>query len=126
MRIKFLTGSIIGWLLVGISSGIVHADGVLNAVQIKELFSDKRFEGTNHNTWKDSYNTSRSDGTMRADVISGPEWNIKWWVNDAGQHCIDHPKFGESCGEIVDAGNGVYHRMVKGIKVNTYEKFNDL
>ena len=131
MQLKVVLPIALVFSVVGCNSGggtkpELSPDDYVSATQIEALFSDKRFEGTNHNTGKGSYNVSKSDGTMSANVFGGPTWDIKWWVNDIGQHCLNHPRFGESCGEIVDVGGGVYYRMVKGRKANTYEKFSAL
>ena len=104
-------------------STIALANEKLNGDQIKELFTDKRFDGTNHNTGKDSSNQAKANGKMYANVTMGPSWTIDWWVNESGQHCLKHPKFGESCGDIIDNGDGSYSRMVDGKKANTYKRF---
>ena len=100
-----------------------HAEKVLTGDEVKVLFSGKKFKGKNHDTGKDSTNTAKADGWMNANVLMGPNWSIKWWVNEEGLHCLKHPKFGESCGTIIDNGDGSYTRMVDGKKANTYKRF---
>ena len=100
-----------------------HAEKELNGEEIKALFTGKKFDGKNHDTGRDSSNKAKDNGWMNADVLMGPSWSIKWWVNDDGLHCLKHPKFGESCGKIIDNGDGSYTRMVDGKKANTYKRF---
>lgn len=99
------------------------ANKELSAEETKKLFTDKKFDGKNHDTGKESSNKAKANGKMYADVLMGPTWDIKWWVDESGQHCLDHPKFGKSCGKIIDNGDGSYARMVDGIKANTYKRF---
>lgn len=104
-------------------SSLASAGNELNSDEVTALFSDKKFDGENHSTGKSSSNRAKANGKMYANVMMGPSWTINWWVDEAGQHCLKHPKFGESCGKIIDNGDGSYSRMVAGKLANTYKRF---
>ena len=48
----------------------------------------------------------------------------KWWV-DGDKYCGSHPKRGDYCRDIVDAGDGTYHGLDNGKHLRTFSNFRD-
>lgn len=119
MRIK------IAVLSAMLFSGSIIAAEPLSGDAVKALISDKTFDVRNEQKGKDLVVFDSADGRHLVyipwkDKVS----KRKWWL-DGNKHCTSHPKRGDSCKDIVPAGNGVYHGITDGKHTHTLKNFRD-
>jgi len=123
MKARALASVLLGiFLPLSLSAG-----EVLTGDQIKALFSNKtvdivKVDTSNENKKYLSAYTAE-DGTRQLYI----PWKDKtsertWWVED-NQYCGSHPKKGDYCREIRDAGNGEYHAYGDGEHLRTFKNF---
>lgn len=101
----------------------------LNGEQIKNLFSDKTvdIEKVDTDNKKKKYLSAytASDGSRILYIPwKDKKSERKWWV-DGDRYCGSHPKRGDYCRDIVDAGNGSYHAFDDGKHLRTFSNFRD-
>jgi len=125
MKLKILSGVLIG---MAISTFSFAADA-LTGEKIKELFSNKTADivkvDTNNENKKYLSAYTAGDGS-RAVYIP---WKDKtsertWWI-EGNKYCGSHPRKGDYCRVIKDAGNGEYHAYNDEEHVRTFKNFRD-
>jgi hypothetical protein len=97
----------------------------LNADDVKALFTNKTFDI--HNVINDK-NLKGFDSADGVHLIYIP-WKDKtskrkWWI-EGNKHCTSHPKNGDSCKDIINIGEGVYHGITDGKHTHTLSNFRD-
>jgi len=106
-----------------------YAGDTLTGDQIKELFSNKTcdIEKVDTNNKKKKYLKAftAADGSRLLYIPWKDKTSErKWWIED-NKYCGSHPKRGDYCRDIVDAGNGAYHALNKGEHLRTFSNFSD-
>jgi hypothetical protein len=100
-------------------------DSRLSANEIKQLFADKHYTGISFFTGKQFSAYASNNGDLKITLKNNHQFTNRWWVDyEKNQHCIDHPKFGVSCGFIKDMKNGKYYRFVNDNHTATFENFH--
>jgi len=112
-------------LLFLVFSGVVMAGEPLNTDDVKALISNKTFDV--HNVAKDK-NLKVFDGADGQHLVYIP-WKDKtskrkWWLEE-NKHCTSHPKRGDSCKNIINIGEGIYHGITDGEHTHTLSNFRD-
>ena len=115
-------------LVFSISTNVFSGEK-LNGEQIKSLFSDKTvdIEKVDTDNKKKKYLSAytASDGSR---ILYIPWKNKKserkWWV-DGDRYCGSHPKRGDYCRDIVDAGDGTYHALDGDKHLRTFSNFRE-
>lgn len=104
----------------------------MNAESVKNLFTNKTFDGVFLPKDKKFSVYEESDGTHHVHYKNGKKSKGRtWWINDKGQHCTTNPKWKKKwpngrCSHVVDAGNGEYHKINdKGKHTHTLFNFRD-
>jgi len=97
----------------------------LNTDDVKALISNKTFDV--HNVAKDK-NLKVFDGADGQHLVYIP-WKDKtskrkWWLEE-NKHCTSHPKRGDSCKNIINIGEGIYHGITDGEHTHTLSNFRD-
>lgn len=96
----------------------------LNGEQIKQLVSGNTVLAHNIDQGTDYKNYYSPDGTM----ISRNESNgqiykdKRWRVSDSGDICSQSAGKKESCGQVVDNGDGTYNRLDNGSPRGVWKK----
>jgi len=106
-----------------------HAGDALTGDQIKELFSNKTCDiekvDTNNENKKHLKAYTAEDGSRLLYIPwKNKTKERKWWV-EGNRYCGSHPKKGDYCRDIVDAGNGAYHGLKDGEHIRTFSNFQD-
>ena len=103
------------------------AGNALTGDEIKALFADKTYDIEKVDVTKNKHLSAftSADGTR---IVYVP-WKNKhskrrWWV-EGNKQCSSHPKRGNSCREIIDAGDGTYHSLENGNHRSTLSNFRD-
>jgi hypothetical protein len=104
-------------------SGPANAADELTAEEVKALFSDKTFDIHNVQKDKDLQAYDSPDGQHKVYIPWKDKLSErKWWIED-NMHCTSHPKRGDSCKVIKQAGDGVYQGYTDGVHTHTLSNF---
>ena len=118
--------SIISIILISLSSYAYSEEVELNKEEIIKLFSNKTYEGYNHN--KDS-KFSVYDATDGHHTVKNWKGKIRlryWRVNPDGEYCTGRKKDkGGKCTKIIANGDGTYKRINQGDHIHTLKNFRD-
>jgi len=111
------------------TSTTVYAGKVLTGDEIRELFSNKTCDiETVKNDRQDKKYLQAYTAADGLRLVNVPWKNktseSKWWV-DGDKYCVNHPRKGDYCREIIDAGNGVYQALDNGRQIRTFTNFRD-
>jgi hypothetical protein len=98
-------------------SATVYAEKTLTAAEVKSLFIGKTCDGYNEIKGK-SYRIYTIDDSTLMHANAKRTKEFAWYVKDDGQHCVEF-KRATRCGQIVDMGDGVYHKLRDGEHINT-------
>ena len=106
-----------------------YAGDTLTGDQIKEIVSNKTcdIEKVDTNNKKKKYLKAfaAADGSRLLYIPWKDKTSErKWWV-EGNKYCGSHPKRGDYCRDIVDAGNGVYHALNEGEHLRTFSNCRD-
>jgi len=82
-----------------------------NTVELHSLSKDKDF-----NVYFSAEGTTTGQNPGKSKKIPGT-----WRIGNAGDHCTQWGKREETCGQILDMGDGTYHRMVGGAHHATWK-----
>jgi len=125
MKLSMFFGALIGMTL----SATSLAGDALTGEQIKELFSNKtadieKIDASSEKKKNLSAYTAEDGSRVLYIPWKDKTSKRKWWVED-NKYCGSHPKKGDYCREIKDAGNGEYHAFNDGEHVRTFKNFRD-
>ncbi len=97
--------------------------GELSKEQAITLFNNTTFDGYNEKKQKNFKVYSAPNGEHTVVFSNGKVINRFWHINNNGEHCVGKkPKKGR-CSTVIDAGNGVYHKITKGTHSHTLSNF---
>ncbi|OOZ41037.1 hypothetical protein BOW53_05845 [Solemya pervernicosa gill symbiont] len=105
-----------------------QAGDSLSGDEIKTLFTDKTFDGVNHNSGSCFKNYASPKGACLVHYLSGKKSGetveIAWKVKGDMHCCVKKGK--NICGTITNEGNGVYHKILEnGVHLQTYSNVNE-
>lgn len=94
----------------------VWAGTQLNGEQIKQLVSGNTVLALNISQGTDYKNYFAPDGTMisRNESTGQVYKDKRWRISDSGDICSQSAGKKETCGQVVDNGDGTYNRMDNG------------
>lgn len=106
-----------------------YAGDLLTGTQIKELFSNKTCDIEKVDAKKEKKKYLKAYTSADGKRLVYLPWKDKtserkWWV-EGDRFCGSHPKNGDYCRDILDAGDGVYHALDNGKHLRTLSKFRD-
>ena len=108
------------------SPNAVLAEEKLSGEQIKQLYSDKTFEGHSIEREKSYRAYSSVDGTLKVLTPKGKSKTRYWWVDDQDRHCVSKKKGAEGkCAEVFSIGYGIYKKIRDGEYVHSMKNFVD-
>lgn len=99
----------------------------LSGDQVQQLISGNSVEAHSNAKGVDFKSYFAPDGSAVLEGGTGKTFKGTWRIDDAGQHCVKwirkkEPE--ESCGQIVDMGNGTYNRMEEGYPRAVWKKIH--
>ena len=107
------------------ASSCTFADEYMSGESLKALLSDKTYDIHNLESGKKFRAYNAPDGRRLVDIPwKNKVSKRKWWI-DGNQYCGSHPKKGDYCRDIKDAGNGVYHILFEGDHIRTFSNFRE-
>ncbi|MBD3670172.1 MAG: hypothetical protein HUJ29_05300 [Gammaproteobacteria bacterium] len=109
-------------VMLALTSQAALAEKKLSKAEAEALFTDKTFDGVNEKKNREFRVYSSPDGEHIV-VRKGKTKEKEWRINDDGQHCVTGRK--EKCADVIDMGNGVYHKIRKGKHTHTLSNFQD-
>jgi len=99
------------------------ADEFLSETEIKALFTNHSFDVRNEAKGKDLKGFDNEDGEHYIYVPwKDKTFKRKWWT-DGATHCTSHKKRGDSCKQMKNMGDGVYHGITDGEHSHTLRNF---
>ena len=110
-------------------SSTSFAGDALTGEQIKKLFSNKTVDIVKVDESKEKKKYLSAYTAEDGSRLVYLPWKDKtserkWWV-EGNKYCGSHPKRGDYCREIKDAGNGEYHAYSDGEHIRTIKNFRD-
>ena len=111
-------------VLLGIALSATAVAGTqLSGEQIKLLVSGNTVELTSISKGSDFKVYFKADGTATSfNESKSKKGKGTWRITDAGEHCTKWGKKDETCGQVIDMGNGTYTRMFEGSPRATWNK----
>jgi hypothetical protein len=95
-------------------SAAVFADTPLTGDQIKLLISGNSVDIHSNVNGRDFKFYFAADGSITARAENGSTFKGAWRITDSGEQCTKLDGKDESCGQLLDTGDGSYKRMEGG------------
>ena len=109
--------------VVGFFSAPALAGTPLSGAQVKQLISGNSVEAYSKARGFDFKAYFATDG-IGVSEVNGKTSKGAWRINDSGEHCSQWPKQKETCGQVVDMGDGTYNRMEEGYPRSVWKKIH--
>lgn len=104
-----------------IFSAPVLAGTPLSGEQVKQLISGNSVEAHSNAKGFDFRVYFAPDGSAVSER-NGKTHKGEWHITDSGEHCTQWPTQKETCGQVVDMGDGTYNRMEEGYPRAVWKK----
>ncbi len=111
------TLSIVGFFAVPALAGTP-----LSGDQVKQLISGNSVEAHSNAKGIDFKAYFAPDGSAVSEGSNGKTIKGAWRINDSGEHCTQWNRQKETCGQIVNMGDGTYNRMEEGYPRAVWKK----
>lgn len=105
-------------------SAVAFADTKLNGDQVKQLISGNSVDGHSNAQGVDFKAYFAPDGSGTLQNEKGRKFNGVWRITESGDHCSKWGDRKETCGQIMDAGDGSYKRMEEGYPRSIWKKIH--
>ncbi len=112
------------WVATLFGLSPAQADSALSGEEVKALFANKTFRGTNEGSLREYRAYAAPDGTLTLHYDDGKKLITKWRVDDQGRHCVV-VQGNENCAQVFVAGGGVYRKIAHGVLTHTLRNFAD-
>jgi hypothetical protein len=107
--------------VVGFFSVPVLAGTALSGEQVRQLVLGNSVEAHSNAKGYDFKAYFATDGSAVSEV-NGKAYKGAWRINDSGEHCTQWTTQKETCGQIVNMGDGTYSRMEEGYPRAVWKK----
>lgn len=110
--------------VVGFFSVPALAGTPLSGEQVKQLISGNSVEAHSNAKGVDFKAYFAPDGSAVLEGSTGKTFTGAWRINDSGEHCSQWTTQKETCGQVVDLGDGTYNRMEEGYPRAVWKKIH--